>query len=171
VLAAKELELLEKEASVSTQVNQAIACERTRIVATTRENLLKELSPEIDAERAKAKDLQEKLARAQKAELQLRKEKDDIEKRAEELDLEVARKVDAERKAIHDQACRETEETGQRRLAEAERKLADLEKEATEKRSLAANLSATLAAKELELSEQEASIKTQITQALASERV
>src|SRR5208282_4317956 len=61
-LAAKEKELAEKEASVQTVINQAIAGERQKIVATERENILKELSPEIEAERARTKELQEKLS-------------------------------------------------------------------------------------------------------------
>src|SRR5258708_39242670 len=42
-LAAKELELIEKEASVHTQVNKALAVERKKIAAAERENILKEL--------------------------------------------------------------------------------------------------------------------------------
>jgi hypothetical protein len=170
VLAAKELELVEKEASVSAHVNQAMAVERTRIAATERENILKELSPEMEAERAKAKDLQEKLETAQRAELKLRQEKEAIDQRAQDLELEVARKVDEQRKAIHAQACKETEEASQQKLAEAQRELLDLQTEAHEKRVLATTLSATLAAKELELAEKEASVTTQVNQALASER-
>jgi len=170
VLAAKELELAEKEAAVSALVNQAMAVERTRIAATERENILKELSPEIEAERAKAKDLREKLETAQRAELGLRREKEAIDQRAQDLELEVARKVDEQRKAIHALACKETEEAAQLKLAEAQRELSDLQAQAHENSTLAASLSANLAAKELELAEKEASVTTQVNQALASER-
>ncbi|WP_035357840.1 DUF2130 domain-containing protein, partial [Edaphobacter aggregans] len=169
-LAAKELELIEKEASVHTQVNQALAVERKKIAATERENILKELSPEMEAERAKAKNLQERLNTAQRAEFQLRQEKETVDERSKNLELEVARKVDEQRKAIHEQARKETEEAARLKFAETEQALSDLQKEADAKATLATTLTATLAAKELELIEKEASVHTQVNQALAVER-
>ena len=126
-LAAKERELAEKEANVQTQVNKAIAAERQKIAASERENILNELSPELEAERTKAKELQEKLAIAQKAELQLRQEKDTIDQRARGLDLEVARKVDEQRKAIQEEAGKDAEEAARLRLAEKDKTISDMQ--------------------------------------------
>jgi len=126
-LAARERELAEREASVQTQVNKAIAEERQQIAATERENILKELSPELDAERAKGKELQEKLTASQKAELQLRQEKDAIDQRAKGLDLEVARKVDEQRKAIQEQASKDADEAARLRIAERDKTISDMQ--------------------------------------------
>ncbi len=126
-LAAKEKELAEKEASVQTVINQAIAGERQKIVATERENILKELSPEIEAERARTKELQEKLSAAQRAELELRQEKDAIDQRAKDLELEVARKVDEQRKAIHEQANKDAEDAARLKIAERDKTIADMQ--------------------------------------------
>lgn len=169
-LATKERELMEKEASVQSQVNQAIAVERNKIAATERENLLRELSPEIEAERAKAKDLQDRLDTAQRAELQLRQEKEAVDERTKNLELEVARKVDAQRKLIREQACKETEETARLKLDETEQALSSLKSEVEAKGTLASTLAATLAAREVELIEKDASVQTQVNQALAAER-
>jgi hypothetical protein len=125
-LAAKERELAEKEGSVQTLVNQALATERNKIVAAERENILKELSPELDAERARSKDLEEKLDSARRAELQLRREKDAIDERARNLELEVAQKVDEQRKAIHEQASKDAEEATKLTIAERDKTIADM---------------------------------------------
>jgi hypothetical protein len=124
-LAARERDLAEKEASVQTQVNQAIAAERQQIAAVERENIRKELSPELEAERAKAAKLQEELTTAQAAELQLRQEKDAIDQRAKGLDLEVARKVDQQRKTIQEQASKDADEAYKLTIAEKDKKLSD----------------------------------------------
>ncbi len=126
-LATKERELAEKEATIQTQVNQALAVERQKIAATERENARKEIAPEIEAERAKTKDIQEKLTIAQKAELQLRQEKDAIDQRANDLELEVARKVDEQRQAIHEQANKDAEEAARLKIAEKDKTISDMQ--------------------------------------------
>jgi len=119
--------LIEKEASVQTQVKQALAAERTKIAATERENILKELSPEMEAERAKAKELQQRLDTAQRAELQLRREKEAIDQRTKNLELEIARKVDEQRKAIHEQASKDADEAARLKIAERDKTISDMQ--------------------------------------------
>lgn len=126
-LAARERELVEREGSLQALVNRKIAAERPKIAAAERENLMKELSPELEAERAKSKGLQERLTTAQKAELQLRKEKDAVEQRAKDIDLEVAREVDKQRRAIHEQAGRDADEAARLRLAEKDKTISDMQ--------------------------------------------
>jgi hypothetical protein len=170
-LAEKEKDLAEKEASVQTTVNRTIALERQKIAATERESARKELSPEIEAERKKAKDLQAKLDAAQSAELKLRQEKDAVDQRANDLELEVARKIDEERKAIHDRAIKEAEKAASLKIAESEKTILTLEAKINSKEADAAELASTLAARERELAEKEASVQTQVNQAVASERL
>ncbi|MGB6686417.1 MAG: DUF2130 domain-containing protein [Terracidiphilus sp.] len=169
-LAAKERGLAEREASVQTLVNQAIAVERQRITAAERESILKELSPELEAERAKAKDLQEKLTNAQSAELQLRQEKAAIDQRARDLELEVARKVDEQRKAIQEQASQEAKQIAEQKIEEKDKSISELQAEITAKATRTATLESSLAAKDRELAEKEASVQTQVNLALAVER-
>jgi hypothetical protein len=170
-ITTRELELIEKEAAVQTQVNQTLAIERNKIAANERENILKELSPEIEAERERARVLQERLEASQRAEFQLLKEKEGVNERSKNLELEVARKVDEQRKAIHEQACRETEEAVRLKILETDKALSDLQNEVDSKKTLAMALAATLAAKELELADKEASVQTEVNQALAAERI
>ena len=169
-LAARERELAEKAASVQTQVNQAIAAERREIAAAERESILKELSPELEAERAKARDLQGKLDTSQKAELQLRQERDSVDQRAKDLELEVARKVGDQLKAVREQASKEAEEIARTEIAVKEQTISDLQAEVNTKVTITKNLESTLAIKEQELVEKEASVPTLVNQAIAAER-
>ena len=122
-----EKKLAEREASINSAVNQAIAAERTRITESERQNALKELTPSIDAEKKKNAELAEKLAESQKAELELRNQRDKLEERAKALDLEVARKVDDQRKAIQEQASKDADEKARLRLAEKDKTISDMQ--------------------------------------------
>jgi hypothetical protein len=170
-LAGKERELAEKEASVQTTVNQAIALERQKIRAAERERAIKELSPEIEVERAKANELEAKLQTAQNAELKLRQEKNAVDERARGLELEVARRIDEERKAIQESASREAEEAAKLEIAEKEKAISALQAEVSAKEERATSLESTLAAKEREIADREASVETHVNQTLAVERL
>jgi hypothetical protein len=124
---AKEKELANREASIKSAVNQAIAAERLLIAQTERENIRKELAPELEAEKRKATDLATQLEVSQKAELALRQQRDDLEQRAKALDLEVARKVDDQRKAIQEQASKDADEKARLRLAEKDKTISDMQ--------------------------------------------
>lgn len=138
-LATKERLLAEREASIQTQVNQKVAAERLKIAEEERKSAEELLAPQLQRERQAKQELQTKLTEAQNAELALRKEKDAIEQRAKELDLEVARKVDADRKTIQEQAAKDSEEKNRLKFAEYQKtiddmreKLAEAERKATQ---------------------------------------
>lgn len=126
-MAAKEKELADREASIKNAVNQAIAAERLLIAQAERENVRKELAPEIEAEKKRASDLAAQLETSQKAELALRQQRDELEQRAKALDLEVARKVDDQRKAIQEQAAKDADEKARLRLAEKDKTISDMQ--------------------------------------------
>jgi hypothetical protein len=125
--AAQLKQAADLKAGFETEVNQRLAQERLKIQEQEREALRKELAPEIEAERQRAKDLEAKLTQAQQAELALRKEKDDLERRAREMDLEVARKVDDQRKSIAEDAQKAAVEAMNLRLAEKDKTIADMQ--------------------------------------------
>lgn len=131
-LATKEKLLADREATIQTQVNQKLAAERLKIAEEERKNAEALLAPQLEQERQSKKELQDKLTAAQGAELALRKEKDAIEQRAKELDLEIARRVDAERKAIQEQAAKDAEEATRLRFAEKDKVIADMREKLAE---------------------------------------
>jgi hypothetical protein len=117
----------EMMAAVETKVNQRLAEERLAIQKAEREAAKKELGLELQAERDRAKDLESRLAEAHRAELALRQEKAALESRALALDLEVARKVDEQRKAIAEEARRAAAEDMALKLAEKDKTIADMQ--------------------------------------------
>lgn len=131
-LATKEKLLADREASIQTQVNQKLASERLKIVEEERKNAEALLAPTLEAERQAKKELQDKLTASQSAELALRQEKTAIEQRAKELDLEVARRVDADRKTIQEQAAKDAEEASRLRFAEKDKVIADMREKLAE---------------------------------------
>jgi hypothetical protein len=151
VMATKEKELADREASVQSAVNQAMATERQRIALAERESVRKELAPELEAEKKKAADLATLLETSQKAELALRLQRDELEQRTKTLDLEVARKVDDQRKAIHEQASKDADEKSRLRLAEKEKTIADMQVKLEEAQRKATQGSQQLQGEVLEL--------------------
>lgn len=126
-MAIKEKELADREASIKSAVNQAVAAERQLIAQTERENIRKELAPELEAEKKRASDLAIQLETSQKAELALRQQRDELEQRTKALDLEVARKVDDQRKAIQEQASKDADDKARLRLAEKDKTISDMQ--------------------------------------------
>ncbi len=126
-IAAREKEIADREASVKSAVNQAIAAERLLIAQAERENAKKELAPELEAEKKRAIELAVQLEQSQKAELALRLQRDELEQRAKALDLEVARRVDDQRKAIQEQASKDADEKARLRLAEKDKTISDMQ--------------------------------------------
>jgi hypothetical protein len=176
-LAEKERTLSERESSIQTQVNQAIAVERQKIAVEERENIRKEIAPEMDAERAKTNILQEKLNESQRAELTLRQERDAVDQRAKELELEVARKIDEQRTAIQEQASRDAGESFRLQIAEKDKAIAEAsaniqkaQADAAEKSSRLSTLEDSLAERSKDLSQREATVQLQVNQAIAAER-
>ncbi len=126
-VAFKEKELADREASIKSAVNQAIAAERLLIAQTERENVRKELAPELEAEKKRASELASLLETSQKEELALRQQRDELEQRTKALDLEVARKVDDQRKAIQEQASKDADDRARLRLAEKDKTISDMQ--------------------------------------------
>lgn len=130
--AAKEKLLAEREAALQAQVDQRVAAERSRIAEQERANAKAEMTLELGAERKRRTELEEKLQGAQAAELALRQEKDAIEARAKALDLEVARRVDADRKAIRERAEQEAHEKHRLEMLEKDKTITDMRQKLAE---------------------------------------
>lgn len=150
-MATKEKELADREASIKSAVNQAMAAERQLIAQTERENIRKELAPELEAEKKKASELATQLETSQKAELALRQQRDELEQRTKALDLEVARKVDDQRKAIQEQASKDADDKARLRLAEKDKTISDMQKKLEEAQRKATQGSQQMQGEVLEL--------------------
>lgn len=174
--ARRERELAERECGFQAKIDQVIAAERQKISESERERAAKELATRLEAERKKIGELEDELQVSQKAELQLRKEREQVDRRTKEIDLEIARKVDLQRSAILEQASKEAAEASKKLLTEKENEVS-LANEAARKATEAANskaakaveLESELAEKAKDLAEREASFQAKLNLAIASE--
>lgn len=150
-LAAREKTLADQEASIQTKVNQQLAAERLKIAEEERKNAEAETELRLQAEQAKQKELLEKLQQAQKNELELRQQRDAIEARAKQIDLEIAQRVDAQRKDIQELAQKSAEEAMHLRFAEKDKVIADMQEKLAEAQRKATQVSQQLQGDVLEL--------------------
>jgi hypothetical protein len=129
-IAARTREVEEKERGIEDRVQTALASEREKQKAV----LAKEARAE--AERVLAVEMQdlrdalhtkeEKLEQARQTEIAMRKRERDLEERAKDIELEVARKMDAERKRVEEDTARRMADEYRMKVAEDEKKMHDL---------------------------------------------
>lgn len=115
-------EKLQKEYDVRLSENvKRIEQEREKVIEEARKKAGEELQKELKMLRDEAKEKQEKLEKLEKQEIELRKLKNDLEDKARQMELEVQRQLDEERKKIREKT--EMEILEQQRLKEKEKDL------------------------------------------------
>jgi len=118
-------ELEEKEKNLDLMLQRKLEEEKDRIKAQTTSDVRDALSLEIKDLREQAAEKDRKLAEAAEAELELRKQKRELEDKGKSLELEVARKIDAERATIQEETAKRIQDENRLRDAEREKKLQD----------------------------------------------
>jgi hypothetical protein len=118
-------ELEEKEKTLDLELQRKLAEEEQRIKAETAREVREAVSLEMKDLREQAAEKDRKLAEAGEAELELRKQKRELEEKSKTLELEVARKIDAERAAIQEETARQIQEEYRLKDAEKDKKLQD----------------------------------------------
>jgi hypothetical protein len=119
-LEEKEASLAEAETDFNKRVHERVEQEKAKLEHEAREAAKQELTLEMEDLRTRLREQEEKLGEARTQELELRKRERALEEGNKELQLEVGRRINAERAAIEEQAAK--------RIAE-EHRLKDLEKE------------------------------------------
>ena len=119
-LKEREEELNREKVDIDQQVAAKLKEQAEKIRAESERAAIAKLGIELKDLRNQVKDKDKKISHAQKLELDLRKQARDLEAKQQELELEVARKVDAEREKIQQEAFKRYNE---------EHRLKDLEKE------------------------------------------
>jgi hypothetical protein len=117
------------ELGVEEQVQERVTAERTtiaeRAAAAAVERTRAALEIELTDLRAAAADKDTRLVQARELELDLRREKREVEEAKQSLELEVVRRLDQERASIRTAALSEADEAHRLREAEKDRKLQD----------------------------------------------
>ena len=151
-LKAKAQELEEAQKSVDEQVKTELAKERKKLEAEARKNAEDAIAVELEGVTTELEESKQKLKEAQKTELELRKKERDLQTRTEELELEVARTLDAERDKLKEQVKRQVSEEHQLKDAEKEKQIGDLRKQIDDLKRKAEQGSQQLQGEILELS-------------------
>ncbi len=150
-LAERQKQIARAEKAIEQQVADKLTLERKALQAEAREQAKRDLTVELQDLRSQLTDRQQKLADAQKTELELRKQQRQVEEKAQGLELEVARKLDAEREAIRKQAAETATEAERLKLAEKEKVISDLQLQITALKQKAEQGSMQLQGEVLEL--------------------
>jgi len=118
-LAEREKQLQACEEEFDRRVQEQVKAAAAELQAKAEQQARQSVCLELEDLRRQAVAKDEKLRAAEQAELQLRKQKRDLEERERRLELDTARKLDEERRKIQDQAVRQVEE--RHRLKDARR--------------------------------------------------
>jgi len=99
-----------------------------REIAQAEKQAREQLAPELKLLAEQLAEARRKAADAQQAELALRKKAEAVEERARELDLEVSRRLDAERQRLEESLRRAAGEEQALKLREKDKQIEDLKK-------------------------------------------
>jgi hypothetical protein len=116
---ARESRLAEAEQDIDDRVAKKLSAQKAKLSKDAIEKARSEVSLELRDLAADAEEKGRRLRAAEANELRLRKEKRDLETAKKDLELTVARKVDAERQRIREEAL--TQAAGEHRLKDAEK--------------------------------------------------
>jgi hypothetical protein len=117
-LAGLQKQLEQQKQEVDEQVKQAIASERTALLSKARVEAQQAVAVDLADREEQLKAAQEQLKTLKKHELELHKKTRELQERAENQELEVARRIEQERKLIREAAIKQAEEQNQFKRAE-----------------------------------------------------
>jgi hypothetical protein len=124
-LVAREKEVAEKERALDQKVEERVRTEQARIVTEAQKKAREDVALEIDDLKQQAAENDKKLIAFQEAELEFRRQKRAVEDKSKSLDLEVDRKLDAERDKIRTDIEKKCQDEHRLKDAEKDKKLAD----------------------------------------------
>jgi len=134
-LAAKKKELEElqislqqSEEEIDRKVEQTLHSERAKLVAALEIKARDKIKVELADRDGEVNQLREELQKSQVAELEMRRRERALKEKSEQLEIEVERKLDAERRLIREEAMRQADERQQLREAEKDKTISDMSK-------------------------------------------
>ena len=123
----KQVELAKQE--IDEQVKQALAKERSALLSKARVEAQQAVAVDLQDREEQLKASQEQLKSLKKQELELHKKNRELVEQAENQELEVARRIEQERKLIRETALRQADEQSQLKRAEDKLMIESLRKQ------------------------------------------
>jgi hypothetical protein len=106
--------------SIADEVGKRLETERKKLLATAREEAARETSMDMQGLKERLAERELRLAEFRQNELELRKREQELKDRADELELELVKKLNAEREKIRKDAASAAMESERLKLAEKE---------------------------------------------------
>ena len=128
-LTEKTAEIEKAKETIDAQVAERLKAERRRVAKEEARKASEALATEMTDLRQQLDDKASKLDEAQKNELELRKQRRDLEERQKQMQLEIERKLDTERKAIRESTQKDMAEEHRLKEAEKEQQLTAMRKQ------------------------------------------
>jgi hypothetical protein len=125
-LTLREKELRERESAIEQTVAEQLTLAKAQLQNEADKKARDAVAVEIADLRQQATEKHQQLETARHAELELRRQKRELEDREKALELETARRIDAERQKIRDETARRLQEEHWLRDAEKDKKLGDV---------------------------------------------
>ncbi|MEI6222135.1 MAG: DUF2130 domain-containing protein [bacterium] len=126
VLLSREQKILESQQSLEQLVLQKVAVEREKVVEEVRKEATDAYALKFKDMRLQIEEKNKKIEDAQKHELELRKQQRELEEKGKGLELEMARKLDDERKKIWEDAAKKSSDEHRMKELEKEKQINDL---------------------------------------------
>ncbi len=128
----REYALEESWRALELEISKRLSQEQERLQQEAKTKAQELFAVDLQDLRGQLSEAKEKLGQAQQTELQLRKERRDLEDQKQEVELTISRKLDEERTKIREDARRETLEENRLREADKEKLVADLRRQIDE---------------------------------------
>ena len=125
LIASKQEALEKKEQQLDAEVAQKISLEKAKLFEKVRLDVEKEKGEEISLLEKELKEKEEKLREARNAELEIRKEKNQLEEDKRSFVIEKQRQLDEERIKIAEEVKKQAAEEQQFKVAELNKQLTD----------------------------------------------
>jgi hypothetical protein len=128
-LANLQKKLEAEQQAIDEQVKKAIATERTSLLAKARAEAQQAAAVDLADREEQLKATQDQLKSLKKQELELHKKNRELTEQAENQELEIARRIEQERKLIREAALRQADEQNQLKRAEDKLMIESLRKQ------------------------------------------
>lgn len=125
-LARREEALQQREKELKEEVLKRLNVEKAKIEAEAKRQAEERISVEIRDLEERLKEKEQRLEQAQKTELELRKQRREVEERQKALELELVRRLDEERGKIREQVATALAEEHRLKDLENEKKISDM---------------------------------------------
>jgi hypothetical protein len=131
-IAPREAELKKREdalaaerKAIETRVQEELSQERTKLETEAKKRAEDAVSVEVKDMRERLRESEEKLEKAEQAELALRKRERELEQKEKTVELETARRIAAERVKVQEETAKALEEEHRLKDLEKDKKLQD----------------------------------------------